>query len=249
MRKSFARTLTNENGGVLIQAIVATVVIGIAAMTIMQRSLEINRQLRAPRIKAAQGSVEFALRHLLLQPSIYGGCNSVNTSSCTLNVGAGGPIARLFEAIPGCQGATPATCGVGVTTPAFDGTSRTFTGFISYNGTEISIKPTQISIVIPPEILQDAAVTCTGDTPFLRGFLPSGAPDCRGFPSCAPGEFLKGFSLTTLQPECQQMPSTPVACATGQYISTLTWSAAGAFVATCTNRPAPSTIPGWGPAL
>lgn len=245
MKNSFVRHLNNESGGLLVQAIIATVVIGIAAMTIMQRSLDITRQLRLPRIKAAQGNVEFALRHLLLQPSIYTGCNSVNTSSCGLDVGLSGPIARLFEAIPGCAGSPPATCGVSVATPVFDATNRTFTGSITYNGTEVSVKPSAVTIIIPVEILQSAAVTCTGDTPFFKGFLPTGAPDCRGFTSCGPGQILRGFNTTTLAADCVDIQSAGVSCPAGQYISTMNWTAAGAVTVTCTNRPPPSTL--WPP--
>lgn len=241
----FKSTITNQSGGVLVQAIAATIIIGIAAVTIMQRSLDINRQLRLPRIKAAQNNVEFALRHFLLQPTTFTGCNSNVgfAASCTLDMSSTGPLERIVEPVPGCAGTV---CQVSITNRAFDATTRTFTGKITYSGAEVVVNSVPVSIVVPLEVLQSSSITCSGSTPFFTGFNADGTPNCRGFTGvCGPGQFVKGFSPSNLQVQCQDFPTTAIDCTPG-FITSLDWSVGGTITHTCGSRVPPTTI--WPPS-
>ncbi len=116
--------LASENGSILLNAIVTTIIIAIISGVILQQSLTTVRTLRAPRIKAAMTAAEGGLRQLFMQPATFTACNASGAgfSSCDtapgvrVTVSGIESIPSLYEVIPGC---TPAPCGVKVV-KAFD---------------------------------------------------------------------------------------------------------------------------------
>jgi hypothetical protein len=237
--------LSNERGSILLNAIVTTIVIAIISGALLQQSLTTLKTLRLPRVKSVMSSVEGALRHTLLQPTSYQGCNSVAgiIASCTLPIGV---ITRLDVTVPGCD---PAPCGVQVipnpvpTAAGFDPAAKKWNGTIVYNGTEVAVKPRTLSIDIPEEVLVSATVNCPDSAPIFGGFDGDGKTICRAInTTCPAGQFLAGFNSATLAPDCQPIPSNNLSCPGGnnQYITGMTWGGA-AFSINCTNRPAPST--------
>ena len=236
--------LSNSRGSILLNAIVTTIVIAIISGALLQQSLTTLKTLRLPRVKAVMSGVEGALRHTLLQPTTYQGCDSAVgiAASCAIDPTL---ITRLRVIVPGCA---PGPCGVRIDpvggVNGFDGAAKTYTGTIVYEGTEIPVKNRTITVNIPEEILvSSTTLVCPAAAPIFAGCDGNGVLVCRTInTTCGPGTFLAGFDTMSLQPNCQPLPVNNLSCAGGNndYFSGITW-AAGAFTAGCTARPLPGT--------
>lgn len=248
--------LRNEKGSLIINSLGVLFFLGLATTYMMKNASDTLRNIRIPRIKAAQTTIESALRHVLVQPASFlnaAGDDTCNTdvgyTSCQLNPAV---INSLFEPIVGCL--TPVPCGVRVVASgpnawSYDSATRTFTGRIIYEGTDLrQIKPHDVSIVVPAEVLQSEIVRCTSvTTPLLAGFMPDGTKRCIavGAPAVCPGgQYAAGFNNANLSLECRSIQSTPVSCPANQMIGSFNFQNPANISFTCINRPPPTTL--WG---
>lgn len=236
--------MMNQKGSILLNAVVMTLVIGAMSAVMLQQANTTEKSLRLPRVRAAMMALEGAVRYRLLQPSTYTGCDSFGgTTTCNINPAA---LADLSEMIPGCVHSQDQTLACGVSldrsppAPLFDNANRLFRGRIVYQGSEVSAKENELTIVIPVETLQASEFTCPPSNPFFRGFNADGSPNCGAPGACPPGQFVRGINATTFEPACQEIDSAPITCPNG-YLTILSMSNGGTFnPSTCANLQPPS---------
>lgn len=250
------KTISNQNGSMIVNAIATSIIIAIISGVILQQSLTSIKTLRLPRIKASMTAVEGSLRYLLNESSNYTGCNAdaaTGFTTCIFN----GDITKLKEIIPGCDdgSGTPTPCGVIVTptgVPAgYNPATRIYTADIVYQGTEIAVKGRSVSVEVPVEILTQANVNCPPagqpDDILFKGFNASGQKICAPIPNnngCPPGQFLSGFDPATMTVQCQSITASTIACPAGQMLESVSFTG-NSFSGVCKVRPPPSTVPGW----
>lgn len=280
------KQIRNQKGIALLQALMVTAVVGVAAGFIMNQMRLTDNTLVIPRIRSEMMIAESAFRNMAYMNVIYN-CNpAVGAMSCTAPNGPTDPaddyLERFESMLPTC---TPGPCGVrfdidetATVGPRFeyikDSTTLPGTTYhklhtrIEYSGTgvlgkPISIKPVIIDILIPEHILTGAPFICAaqngGRFPFFRGFDTNGNPICHGWTSanqtdgrCNPGFYLKSFSETTLQINCEPLATantiTSPLCTATQYIIGFNWPATGGTIEmACGARPNGFTYFGFAP--
>jgi hypothetical protein len=164
---------------------------------------------------------EMKIRAVLLEQSTYQNCSAATRSQCALNPQKIAPF--QFIRVPGCAGQPPASCGVQLMSVNFNNSNLTFTGTLHYNGNDVAIHDSVINFSLPPEVLQDKQITCPSGSPFFSGFASDGSVICNAFPNdCGPGKYASGFQISTLQPICQDLPST-VTCAANEILTSYEW--------------------------
>jgi hypothetical protein len=223
--------LWNNRGSAMIASMLASVLV-VGASAVAFRNYNINHDsVRVARIKNLMNFVDLQVRRRALQPEGYVNCNSaVGTGNCAVAVGF---FTDLDRNVPGakCAGG-PNTCGVRVENTALDTVNRIFTARITYYGNDAKLKPIDVSIRVPTEILQSTNFTCPGDRPFFSGFLASGAPDCQPFLTngtyqgnqCIAGHFVRRINVSARTVECSPLPPV-VQCGdqNAEKFRTLTW--------------------------
>ncbi len=248
--RSLVRPFTSERGQVLLSSIVFSAGVILASGFLLQQSYQSERTLRIPRIKSIMSSIEAKVRLASLQPQTFTcpltATATFNSSLCTLST----TFAELTEAVPGCQNAGP-TCGVVVQNPVLAGTTLTAT--VIYQGTELAIAPIQLSISVPPDVLQASDYNCASidpTKPLFAGFNPDGSLICKPLPSdCPAGQYASGVSSTNLSLSCAALPTPANSCSLHQYMTSVNWAGGPTFTVTCAPRLNPFTFFTFTPTL
>lgn len=243
----------NQSGDALITALFALVLVGGLALLAAQISKVINDRKTVARAKSIMTSVQQKILDHASEPSAYTGCDTVSgVGSCSLNLAVFKPFTDNPTEVPGSQceaGHSP--CGIEVdqlNLDKADPSKPTFKARIRYTGNNFSLHPIEIAQVIPKEVLQATDYDCTklnGWTPLFTGLVAAdGKPRCRGIPYCGDGKYIDSVNSSTLEPNCQDLPST-VSCDITQFISSFNWLGGANKSFTCAGRVDPYTVSPW----
>lgn len=270
MKNTFHR---NRKGIALLQALMVTAFVGAAAGVIMSQMRLTENTLQVPRIRSEMLIAESAFRNFVYMNGTYTNTGDTGVAS-TAAMGVSGSanawlsgfeskLNNLCPAGGNCQilfQPVASATYVGGNKYDFDKPNRTMKTRIVYTGANITVKPIDISIVVPEHILTGAPFRCAAinpGLPFFRGYS-GGDPVCTGWPAhqdvngatCPSGEFMSAVDNQTMQITCLPLTANPnFNCGgnTSQYISNINWGAisGGVLTYTCANRPNPFTYYGF----
>lgn len=261
----------NKSGLALLQALMLTAFVGVAAGFIMSQSRLTDKTLLIPRIRSDMLFAESAFRNLAYMNGTYS--SPFGAATATVNAASVNPWLARFESVLNYLCTPPTICKIEFqpSAPAavgdkfqYDALSRTISTKIVYTGSNITVRPINISIIVPDHILTGAPFTCAGQpgglaTPFFRGFDgTNGNPVCTGWATysvadgarCPDGEIMTTVGNTTMQITCTPLIAVPATtCAANQYISDINWPvlSGGVMNYSCVNRPSAFTYFGFTP--
>lgn len=239
--------LRSQRGNTLILALISTALVVGVGLLAAQLSATADTQLRKARVRSLMTYIESRVRLAALQPASYTGCNSTTGSSqCLQN--SSHPIWTNISSfrINGAKCPTGVKfCGIQLRGVNFNSNSRTLTARIEYDGIDFSMRPINISIDVPTEILQSDTFSCPDSAPILQGFSPDGRPNCLSLPSCNPGagEYISSINPSNLSPRCSKVCETQ-SCGIGKFISKYTWNGGSSCSISCTDTLDPYAV--WG---
>ena len=247
------KTQYRQKGNAFIGAMVAAGVVAVAALGTQQYYLNFVQQSRATQIRSLMTAHESIIRIMAMQPYIYrcgleaGGLALSNFSSCILDKSHFDAL--NFTAVPGSHCDTE-NCGIHLTIDETQVTSGRFQAVLDYNGTDAFLRPIEINIAIPLEILQSSVFSCQDanpNTPAFVGFRADGMPECRGFTNmpCGPGTYIDSVDFRGLSVSCRNLRTADksIGCGYGQMISGLNWQNGNAS-ASCAALPVAPLVGG-----
>lgn len=189
----------------------------VGASVVAYKNFNVNKDnVRIARIKNLMNLVDAQVRRRAIQPESYINCNSTGgVASCALDPTLFNDLNNKNVSGAKCGGAPGTACGVRVENAALNVGSRNFSARIVYHGSEANLKPIDVTIRVPTEVLQTSNFLCPGTTPFFAGFQANGAPDCQGFRNtatyqngqCISGYFVSHVDISTRTVDCSPMPA------------------------------------------
>lgn len=252
-------SVSNQKGQATTIALIAVAVTTSAVLFMMDRIINVERDLRYPRIKAQQTIQKVRLTTALNLPMMYQGtgCNAVTNGEgqpCDLtNLGSvltsvkgadcGPAYASVTgEILPPTTGCGLPTCGCGFSirptsgVPIWNSQTRKFNGLLHYMGKDISIADTLIEFNVPGQLLTGDITICPADKPQFQGFDNVGAAICVpfAFSTCPAGQFVTSIHPVTFAVTCQDYTSTPN-CGIDSFFTSLTFDN-GKYSGGCTSR-------------
>ena len=252
----------NQRGSVILWGLVLCGMIGVSTLVSSTYYESFARQAHLTQVRARLTSLESVVRTMAFQPYSYtcgadNGASAVaDISSCTINVPYYDDVRQVMMPGAGCAGG-PGTCGFKLTGPKVtsNGALGKFEATITYEGSEASIRPSVIELIIPTELLQSAKFDCalanpTGLTPVFVGFKADGSADCRGFKPvvngvpqaegtpCPKGTYATQVKFDPLTITCADLNIPPklVSCGPGTAIDHVRWDA-GVITGPCVPLP------------
>lgn len=223
----------NQIGSAVLAGMLGSMLVAGSAIVAYKNFNVTNDSLRVARVKSMIAVVEAQIRRRALQPEAYMGCTSNGTIDCEINPAFFSDL--VSRPVVGARCATPgAGCGIQVSGISLVKATREFRAQISYAGKDARLKPTQVSIIVPVEILQEESFNCGAldpARPLFVGFDAAGRPDCRGFNACGPNQYVSGINVADHSVSCTDLPAS-VACAGGELFDNFNW-AGGAIVHHC----------------
>jgi hypothetical protein len=262
MRWNLPKVLRSQSGQTLVVSIVLVAAGVITTLLMIDNSGLTKKQTRGPRIRSGMANMETKLRSLMLQPTTYVCPTPGQIDNCTI-VDYPAKVRSLDHIVPGALCEPPAVCApilgivlVSQTDPLqpaqWNPATRTLTGQIRYTGTDLNLRPRNVTIIIPADVL-NPVVQCPPATPLFQGFRSDGFRECTSVPptngACAPGEFISNINTETYAITCTPLPA-PVTCAANEYITGMSWPGNASPVAlTCVPRVNPLTNGEYPPAV
>ncbi len=244
--------INNTKGSAILNALIVSLGISAIGMYLTQEAVNTIKALHVPRIKSLMAVVENQVRLNALLTSSYDCSSSLanQNARCVLSGEYINFQTLSRYPIPTCTPVqtAPLVCGVIVENSNIDQTTQIFTATVRYNGTDVSIRPVNISMRIPVELLQEDTFECPDTAPILKGFITNPNSDFRGKPNCAPipsnlcpqGRYVTGIDVSTLQVQCGGSLGPPINCG-GNLLTNLRYNQG--FTANCsTARPNPFTF-------
>ena len=228
---------SNESGIALLQALMVTAAVGVAAGFIMSQMRLSETTLVIPRIRSEMLTAESAFRNMAYINQIYTCTTPGDIATCTVNAVIANEYLTSFESyLPNCTSPKPPipannACGIRFNTGA--GVKFTFAGvvvgpdtfynlttIIEYGGNEVSgksikVSPITITVTIPEHILLGAPFTCAGafpTRPFFRGYSANGNPNCTTWPGAnsTNGRCNPGFYLKSINRDTMALTCEPL---------------------------------------
>ena len=218
-------------GIALLQALMVTATVGVAAGFIMTQMRLTENTFLIPRIRSDMLIAESAFRNLAYMNETY--TSPFGASSATVQSGVVNRFLQKFESNMTLLCPSPGTCGIRfipdptipIIAPVvasdlfrYDPAIRTFSTTIIYQGSIVKVKPITIKIVVPDHILTGAPFRCAArglnaagyEGPFFRGYKLNGDPLCTGWGAlqtnnggqCPAGSILSGVNNQTMQLNC-----------------------------------------------
>jgi hypothetical protein len=223
--KNCFHILNSSLGNAVLSSIVMAGLVAGAATVAYRNFSTTYSSTRVGRVKAKQTVVEAQVRRRALQPEAYLDCNSPGIASCKVNPAYFSDLGNQSVAGARCDDRS-AICGVTVRSLNFTPSTRIFSAEVAYGGREANVKPTQVRLEIPFEVLQSPKFNC-GDKdktkPIFVGFREgTGEPICEGFNSCPIGQFVKGVDVSKRTLICQDLPRN-IACGEQSMFTHLGW--------------------------
>lgn len=255
------RNVSNQKGQATTLALVAIGATTIAVLFMMDRIVNVERDLRYPRIKAQQTIQKVRLMTALNLPMMYTNCtvteanvasNMTNTpiQNCKLEDSTlqsflssvrgadciGGYTSVTGEIVPASGGCGFSLRRVSAGTPIWDSPSRKFRADLHYMGKESTIADTRIEFNVPGQLLTGEITICPADKPQFQGFDNSGAAICVAFETsvCPKGQFMAAVDPVTFKPTCHDYTSTP-SCGQNGFFTSLNFSN-GKYTGGCQER-------------
>ena len=258
MKKNPISVLRNENGTVLLYVLVISlIVVGIFTSTMIQNQNS-ERQIYQARFRNQLDAFETRWQTLLGQPSTYTGCQFNVANSCKLDTNVTNKYLQLPLIGGGClkpssRDQSTAGLGTGVKLPTCDltcGFCASVTldpadGSIAHlvvNPVGTSLRPVQVNIQIPYDVLQVQTISCPdqdGTKPRFAGLDAKGNAICLPLykPKCQyPGiQYAYGVDAGTGAILCKNIPNIKISCPDSKYMSVFGWSTV-ALGDGCTSR-------------
>lgn len=271
----------NARGNALLGALATIVGLGVVSGSMVGYYENFVRTSRAAFVRSAFTSLEGSVRYMSMQPYAYTCGTMTDISQCTVNPGYFSRLGTATASTGGFQNAlrqpfAGAKCPAGQPNcgfliewnnalrlvPSGGRTYGLFQGRVTYEGEEVSIKPTTfpndpavpdvLRESVPIEVLQAQVIDCNlssgGTTPVFAGFQANGRPNCVGFDRCPQGQYVSYVNFDTMRVTCSSLstPDKSIDCsqgATGQRqtgIASMDWRVAdGQVTHTCTQMPQP----------
>lgn len=216
----------NQKGSVLLNAIVASLVIGGLSAVIMQQASQSQGYARLARVKSAMFNAEAKMRALAIEPSSYVNCDGTDPGTCQFNssLTTGSVIPVAGAKCP--NGGTG--CGIRLVSVGFTGSNRQFNARLHYDGEELPLRDIEIqNLIVPYETLAQAAMLCPPTSPLFKG-IEDGRPVCGNLTNatCPAGQWATRVDPNTMAVTCIPLP-TNLTCPAGQYVSEITYSTTG----------------------
>ena len=261
----------SSRGNALVGALVAVGISGIVTMSAIGYNNAFIHTSRVAYVRAAFSTLESNIRFMAMQPYAYdcGAQGTVNTqlgglANCKFRTNAQHETYfKPVESItfPGAQ-CEPGVkdCGFSLKnlkltpTPTPTGLTGVFSATLSYDGKEISLAPSNITLTVPTDVLQSQTFDCAtvdATKPVFAGFdSTTGAPICRGFADCPTGQYVKSLNFKnmtrvcgSLAPENDKLNCLPAKSGLDQpMIRTMQWSN-GVVSSTCAQVDIPPAVP------
>ncbi len=207
---------------------------------VLWESQQAEKNLRIPRIRSAMSGVEAKVRMAATKPQTYN-CTTDSTTTvganCTLTI----VNTDFQENFTGAKCSGSGACGIAVEAftfvPATATTPAKVQTKISYQGQELSIKPIDVDIEVPLDLMQKSSVNCitltAGAQPIFMGYRPDGSVICQALPGgCGAGEFVAAIDPTTLKLTCGKFPNSG-SCGANEFMTRFDPMSA---TPTCTTR-------------
>lgn len=237
----------NQNGGALVMALIASVVLGIAAMFAQQQATDTEKNLRRVRVRSMISLRENLARSLMNQSRTY---NCVPGSgvfpNCTIRVDEAFLKTQVNLEIPSCvpseeiqnsySSANDFICGIMIepNSISYDPSTHSTKMKIIYTGLDVPAKSTGQEVEVKLNYLATAGkvISCPIDHPFLIGISATGQAQCGDISKklvCKKGEFLVGLN-SLFEAFCRNVPlSSRVVCSkdgdgNAQYIMAYHWA-------------------------
>jgi hypothetical protein len=226
MRAAVKKWLSwGQRGNAVLSSIVMAGLVAGAATVAYRNFSTTYSSTRVGRVKAKQTVVEAQVRRRALQPEAYLDCNSAGLAACKVNQAYFSDLGNQNVAGARCDDKR-AVCGVTVRSLNFAPGTRTFSAEVAYAGSEANVKPVQVRLEIPLEVLQAPRFHCgekDKTKPIFVGFRDgTGEPICEGFNACPVGKFVKGVDVSKRTLICQDLPQN-VACGEQSMFTRLGW--------------------------
>ncbi len=252
--------ILNELGQATTIALVAVAVTTTAVLLMMDRIVNVEKDLRYPRVKAQQTIQKVRLTTALNSPRLYTGCRTVSqaqtnstsdTQTCVLDLTV---LSGIITPVKGadCDSPYPAVtneilpsggCGFSIrptatTVPIWDPDTLKFRGLLHYMGKETVIADTLIEFNVPGQLLTGEITVCPATAPQFQGFNPTtGDAICTPFdltPQCPAGQFVSSVDPITFRAVCNDYTQS-INCPSSQFLSNLSFSG-GKYTGGCTDR-------------
>lgn len=259
----------NDRGSVVMWGLILSGMIGATTIAAHTYFENFSRQARTTQIRSRLTSLEALVRTMAFQPYSYK-CGSDNgadqvsdISSCTINPDYYLDVAEVL--MPGAE------CPPGVKACGFKLSSSgsavrptltvmpgnpvgVFDATITYEGREAVMRPSEIRLEIPTELLQSSQFDCmlaNPNKPVLTGFDANGKPNCRGFSPvvngvprgetqpCPKGSYATQVNWASLTIICSNLDGADkvVGCPQDQALTQVRW-ADGRITSQCDLLPA-----------
>ncbi|RZA07478.1 MAG: hypothetical protein EOP11_07585 [Proteobacteria bacterium] len=209
------KRIFNQRGSALMASLIASVLV-VSAGGVAYKNFNVNHDsVRVARIKSLMNLVEAQVRRRALQPESYVDCGTVTgAGTCSIRPGLFDDLNDKNVSGAQCAGGQGVRCGVRVELPNLDRGLKRFSARVSYYGNEAKLRPIDVVIQVPTEVLQAEIFTCPNEAPFFLGFTPAGAPDCQPFRdnptfqggACISGHFVKRINVSERTVECAPLP-------------------------------------------
>ena len=267
--------LKNTNGSAVISALMSVLAVTGLAYLVMELSGIASQRILVMRTKSIMAIVEHSVRMLAMQPQNYTGCTATGASSCVFaatTAFSGFDVAVVEDGIYGvrvpgaiCDVGEP-YCGVVIeaipptvldpTDPGGFGlvpkitggtTEYFFRARIRYTGSNFRLRPLDINLEVPVEILQTDNFNCPMSRPIFGGFQ-NGSPICRTLsPACPAGQYIQIVNNRTLATTCATIPTSARCTNNSSFITRFTWDGAANMTVQCSARRNPYGVTEWWP--
>lgn len=231
-------SLCRQGGNAVLSAIVLMAVVFIASVTAVRRFGDTKEGFRIARVRSLMEAVESQVRARTLEPEAYLGCTG-GGAGCHVNETFFADLKRIPVSGAACPAAVP-KCGVLLNITGLDLATKTFHASVAYEGTEVKPKAIALAAKVPVEVLQTDVFQCgliDPDRPVFAGFDAAGAPVCKGFNACGPGEYVRQIHASSRTLSCKALPAT-ASCGAQQMISGLQFTGSS-LTHSCADLPAP----------
>jgi hypothetical protein len=223
----------------IVQALIATAVLGGLAAVVPQITGTINKQRRLVQVRNILVQVERRFRIDLSDPEAYEPC--AIGPGCMASIKIKAPVlarlAAVRRAVLGAQCAPPdpTACGVRVVSISSpSGTPPSVTVQLDYEGREVKVQDSTFTIFTPtsldtgtcPAPLDPARPALTGpDKPLFLGVDPvDGKIRCGPLPAdCPAGQVAVGWETGTAKPVCRPLRNQLVPCPGTSLATAYTW--------------------------
>lgn len=234
--------MNNQRGlsALLVVSLMAAVLIPLIVPQMMTMRMMTQKQWMIARNKNLMTIVASQIETLAVNSSAYRNCNSSDTQgamSCQLNMD---PFKKLLKLqLPGAQCSKGVvSCGIEVRELLFNPTTMILSAKVEYTGVEFSYSPIEVSVSVPPDVLQSLRFHCpTIDLtrPIFTGFEPNGHPKCRGVGRCPLGSYIVGVNPQNFNPYCEVLPN-PISCPLVSFIGSYKWAGGASVDYQCSPR-------------